>query len=281
MATRKKTKKRAKPHYVRTRKRKGADSSALVRRAVTIVLLLLVVGGILFGVKKGFDLIERKLFSRNPQFEMQHLVVSSDGKLKEDQIREFTELSEGMNLFEVKFKEVEKRLAGVPIVESVYLERKLPHTLIVKVKERMPVAQISGLKSRKHPFVVDRNGYVLPPRQSAASLPLIKGLDTELRLGSQTGHPDVKTALEIIALCDSRGYLRTYARIESMDVKYSDFIDMRLAGGIRIRMPRYSPKSKLQYLDTLLKIERGKGRRVKEVDLTVDSTKVKVPISHY
>ncbi len=281
MATRKKTKKRAKPHYVRTRKRKGADSSALARRAITLVLLLLVVGGVLFGIKKGFDLIGRKLFSQNPRFEMQHLVISGEGKLKEDQIREFTELSEGMNLFEVKFKEVEKRLAGVPIVESVYLERKLPHTLIVKVKERMPVARISGLKSRKYPFVVDRYGYVLPPRQSAASLPLIKGLDTELRLGSQTGHPDVKTALEIIALCDSRGYLRTYARIESMDVKYSDFIDMRLAGEIRIRMPRYSLKSKLQYLDTLLKIERGKGRRVKEVDLTVDSTKVKVPVSHY
>ncbi|MCK4565564.1 MAG: FtsQ-type POTRA domain-containing protein [Verrucomicrobia bacterium] len=280
MATRKKTKKRAKPHYVRTRKRKGADSSALARRATTIALLLLVVIGILFGITQGFKWISRKLFSENPRFEMQHLVVSSDGRLTEDRIREYIELAEGTNLFAVSFADIDKKLSGVSDIESVRLERKLPHTLIVEVKERMPVARITGLNN-KYPFLLDRYGYVLPPRPGAASLPLIKGLDTELRLGSQTGHPDVKTALEIIALCDSRGYLRTYARIESMDVKYSDFIDMRLAGEIRIRMPRYSLKSKLQYLDTLLKIERGKGRPVKEVDLTVDSTKVKVPISHY
>ncbi len=280
MATRKKTKKRAKPHYVRTRKRKGADSSALARRAITLVLLLLMVGGILFGITQGFKWISRKLFSENPRFEMQHLVVSSDGRLTEDRIREYIEISEGTNLFAVSFADIDKKLSGVSDIESVRLERKLPHTLIVEVKERMPVARITGLNN-KYPFLLDRYGYVLPPRPGAASLPLIKGLDTELRLGSQTGHPDVKTVLEIIALCDSRGYLRTYARIESMDVKYSDFIDMRLAGEIRIRMPRYSLKSKLQYLDTLLKIERGKGRPVKEVDLTVDSTKVKVPISHY
>ncbi len=281
MATRKKAKKRAKPQYVRAKKRKGADPSSLVRRGITLVFLLLIIGGILFGIKKGFDWIERQLFSQNKSFKIQHLVVSSDGKLKEEQIREYTELSEGMNLFEDSFADIEKRLSSVPVVESVRLERKLPHTLVVTVKERMPVARISGVKSRKHPFLVDRYGYVMPPRQSATSLPLIKGLDTNLVLGKQSGHPDVMKALEIIMLCDSMGYLRTYVRIESMDVRYSDYIIMQLTGGVRVRMPRYSPKPKLQYLATLIKIERGKGKRVKEVDLTVDSNQVMVPVSFY
>jgi cell division septal protein FtsQ len=279
MATRKKTKKRAKPHYVRTKKRKGGDSPALARRSFSIIVLLLVIALIILGIVKGFGLIGRKLFSSNPRFEIQHLVISGDGKLTEDRIREYTGLSEGMNLFDVKFEDIEKNLSDVTIVESVYLERKLPHTLIVKVKERLPVARITGVRSQKYPFVVDRYGYVLPPRQSAVSLPLIKGLDSDIRLGLKAEHPDVEKALEIIALCDSTGYLRTYVRIESLNVKYSDFIDMHLTGGIRVRMPRYSTKSKLQNLATVIKIANGQGKRVKEVDLTVDSPKV--PVSYY
>ncbi len=167
----------------------------------------------------------------------------------------------------------------MPVVESVHLERRLPHTLVVRVKERLPVARVAGRQVQRYPFVVDRYGIVLPPRQSSSGLPLIKGLDVDLRLGVPVDHPDVKNALKIIALCDSIGYLRTYVQIESLDVKYSDFIDMRLKGGIRVRMPRFSLKPKLQNLATIIKIANGQGRRVKEVDLTLDSAKA--PVSYY
>lgn len=279
MARTKKKAQRTKPQYVRSKKRKGADSSAMVRRSFSVILLLVVTGAVLFGIKEGFDLMGRKLFSTNPRFEIQHLVISCDGKLTEDRIREYTGLTEGKNLFAVEFKDIEMALSKVPVVESVYLERKLPHTLIVKVKERIPVARITGRKSQRFPFVVDRYGVVLPPRQSAASLPLIKGMDQDLRLGLPVDHPDVKTSLQIIALCNSSGSLRSYVQLESLDVKYADFIDMRLKGGIRVRMPRFSLKAKLQNLATVIKIASGQGKRVKEVDLTLDSAKV--PVSYY
>lgn len=279
MGTRKQATKRVKPQYVRARKRKGTDSSAFLRRFITIVLLFFVLIGIAIGLRMGLAAINHKLFAGNSSFEIQHLIVSCDGRLTEERIREYTGLAEGMNLFEFRFKEIEKSLAQVPVVESVYLERKLPHTLIIKVKERMAVARISGRQQRPFPFVVDRYGFILPPRQSSASLPLIKGLDTELRLGVPSGNPDVETALQIISLCESTGYLRTYVQIESLDVKYSDFIDMRLKGGIKVRMPRFSIKSKLQNLATVIKIAQGQGKRVQEVDLTLDSAKV--PVSYY
>ncbi len=279
MARQKQTQRRTKPQYVRNKKRKGGDSSALARRVSSVVLLLVVLLAMLWGIMAGFGWIGRKLYSENPRFEIQHLVISCDGKLTEDRIREYTDLAEGMNLFAVKFKEIEKALAKVPVVESVYLERKLPHTLIVKVKERIPVARITGRQSRRFPFVVDRYGIVLPPRQSAKTLPLIKGLDADLRLGLPAEHPDVETVLKIIALCESTGSLRTYVQIETLDAKYADFIDIRLKGDIRVRMPRFSIKSKLQNLATVIKIATGQGRRVKEVDLTLDSAKV--PVTYY
>lgn len=279
MAARKKKTTRKKPHYVRAKKRSGAESSALARRSFTIGMLVIILAGIVAATVYGFKWIGRKLYSENPRFEIQHLVVSCDGKLGEDYIREVSGLREGMNLFEVGFDGIEEKLLGVSRIESVYLERKLPHTLIVKVKERVPVARISGLRVSRFPFLVDRYGYVLPHRRSGATLPLIKGLDRDLQLGLPADHPDVETALKIVALCDSTGYLRTYVRIESLDVKYADFIDMRLHGGIRVRMPRFSLKPKLQNLATVIKIANGQGHRVKEVDLTLDSAKV--PVTYY
>jgi len=279
MAGKKKNGTRMKPQYVRNKKRKGADSSARARRALSMVLLLLVIGGIVYGIKEGFEWIGRKLYSENPRFEIQHLEISCDGKLTEDRIREYTGLAEGMNLFAVKFKEVEMDMEKVPVVESIYLERRLPHTLIVKVKERIPVARITGKQSRRFPFVVDRYGVVLPPRQSASTLPLVKGVDSDLRLGLRAEHPDVEIVLRIIALCESTGSLRTYVQIESLDVKYADFIDMRLKGDILVRMPRFSLRPKLQNLATVIKIAHGQGRRVKDVDLTLDSAKV--PVTYY
>jgi cell division septal protein FtsQ len=149
----------------------------------------------------------------------------------------------------------------------------------VKVKERVPVALISGKTVSKYPFMIDRYGYVLPHRRSMAGLPLIQGLDMDIPLGDPVGNADVDTALQIIGICESSGYLRNYVQLESLDLKYSDFIDMRLKGDIRVRMPRFSLKPKLQNLASIIKVAIGQGRRVKEVDLTLDSAKV--PVTFY
>ncbi len=280
MAARKKTTTRKKPQYVRTKKRKGTDSAALTKRSATIVLVVLIIVGALLGIKAGFGWIHNKLFSKNPRFEIQHLVISSDGKqLTEERIREYIGLREGDNLFAFDFEDIEKELAKVSIIESVSFERKLPHTLIIQVKERIPVARIAGPSVRRFPNVVDRYGFVLPPRRSTANLPLIKGLETDPRLGQPVEHADVETSLKIIGLCESSGYLRSFIRVESLDVKYSDFIVMRLKGGIQVRMPRFSIKPKLQKLASVINIATGQGLRVKEVDLTLDSAKV--PVTYY
>lgn len=276
MARQKKSGKRMKPQYVRNKRRKRADSSTRTRRALSIALLIIVIGGIVYGIKEGFEWIGRKFYSENPRFEIQHLVVSCDGKLTEDRIREYTGLSEGMNLFEVTFKEIEASLEKVPVVESVYLERRLPHTLIVKVKERMPVARIIGKQSRRFPYVVDRYGVILPPRKSASSLPLVKGLDMELRLGMPINHPDIKTALQIIALCDSTGNWRQHIQIESLDVQYQDYIDMRLKSGTRVKIPRYSIMNNLRKLVATIQTGNSRGERYRDIDLTLDSPKVPV-----
>ncbi len=278
MAGRKKKNSSKKPQYVRAKKRSGSDSSAVARRSVTIGLLVVIFGGVIFGVIQGLNWIGRKLYSENPRFELRHLVVKCDGKLSEDYIREVIEIKEGMNLWEFTFGDIEKRLMGVSRVESVYLERDLPDALIVKVKERVAVAQIIGRKATRYPYLVDRFGYVLPPRLSATDLPVIEGLDIDLQLGEHAGHADVETALQIIGMCDSNPTLHKYIKIQRLDVKYGDYIHMYLDGDTRVRMPRHSLEKKLINLSSTIKIGLARGERYREIDMTLDSPKaVTVP----
>lgn len=280
MAARKTRKKSTKPHYVKNRKRKGSGSGVKTRRTAVVLLGLLVVASIITGIALGFQWVGHKLFSENPRFEIQHLEIICDGKLREEQIREYTGLQEGMNLFAFTFREIQEKLEKVPSVESVALERKLPSTLYVAVKERVPVARVM-IGDYKVPRLMDRYGVILPPRSSAelASLPLIKGVDADLRPGDHVESRDVDCVLEIIALCDSKKYLHNYIPLDSLDIQYDDFIDMRLTGGTRVRMPRFQLETKLYHLASVIEFAKTQGKRVKEVDLTLESDKA--PVRYY
>jgi cell division septal protein FtsQ len=280
MAARTAPKKRTKPHYVRNSKRKAVDAPVVAQRTVVVVLTLCLLVCFFVGLVFGFKWVRRQLFSKNPRFEIQHLEITCDGKLREEQVREYSGLREGMNLFGLSFDEIQNELLKSPLVESVTIERHLPSTLSVSVKERMPVARIM-LGHYNVPRLIDRYGVVLPPRMSAelARLPLIKGMEETVQPGKETGNRDVECALEIVALCESKKYLHTYIPLESLDIKYEDFIDMRLTGGARVRMPRFQLESKLYYLASVIEFSRAQGKRVKEIDLTLESEKA--PVRYY
>ncbi len=277
MAARKTKKTLSKTHYVKSRKRKGAESAVVAQRTVVVVFILLLIVSVAAGVGMGFRWVGRKLFSENPRFEIQHLEIVCDGQqYSESKIREYCGISEGMNLFSVSFDEIENALK-LPNVDSVHSERVLPNTLVITVKERVPVSRVM-IKGSRLPRYLDRYGYVLSPSRdpALAGLPLIKGLPEDLRPGYRVVHRDIEALLEIIALCDTNRKLHTFVKIESLDVKYDDYIDMRLKGGSRVRMPRYRLQPKLQELATIIQMATEQGKRLKEADLTLDSPNVVV-----
>lgn len=280
MAARKKTSTRKKPQYVRANKRKGADSSLVARRVLSIGTLVLIIGAIIFGVALGFRWMGRKLFSENPRFEIHQLVISCDGKLSEDYIRSQLDLTEGMNLWAFSFAEIQEKLEGASRIESVFLQRDLPDTLIVKVKERVPVARIMIPNiSTKFPYTLDRFGYVLPPRMKSNALPLIQGLDPEVKPGDQITHPDIDAALRIIGMCESDPYLRDYIALETIDLQYSDYIVLHLNKGTRANISRHSLPQRLAKLASLINVASSRGQRVKSADVTLDS--IHVPTVYY
>ena len=264
---------------IKGKRRSAPEVSVWVRRSFSIVIVMLMFVMLLLGINKGFQWTERKLLSENPRFEIQQLVVECDGKLTEDFIREMSQLHEGQNLFAMSIQEVEANLLKVSRIESVYIERDLPNTLILRVKERHPVARLMGNSYLRYPFLVDRYGVVLPYQRSLSELPLIRGLSEEAGPGKRLSHRDIEFALRIITLIENYSSMNQYIQLDEINISHGDYIELTLKSGVEVRLPRFSMKPKLNKLATVIKIAEGQGRQVKWVDLTVDS--VKVPVRYF
>jgi len=281
MTKKKKNKKNSSRAYLRVKTRKNSETSKWIWRMLSISVLLLFLGLIIWGTTVGYDCLNRTLFTENSLFEIQHLEISSDGRLNEDKIRTYAEISEGMNLFKVSFKEIERRLKGNPLVENVHIWRSLPHTLHITVTERIPQARIQGLITRAYPLLISHSGYILPPRQKTDALPLIKGTKQKLKAGERITSRDITLALQIISECESSNYQRKHIHIRSLNLEYDDYIEMWLQKKIRVRMPRHAIRSKLRKLAAVVENITGQGNPLRNgalIDLTVDSPKVPITI---
>src|SRR5207249_11386834 len=122
--------------------------SSQVRKARTrgLAISLGVAFGLLFGVyllwragEWGLSL----LVYENKAFALQELDIQTDGVISLDQLRRWTAAKPGENLLALDLARVKRNLELVPLIQSVSVERILPHALRIRVIEREPIAQIN------------------------------------------------------------------------------------------------------------------------------------------
>lgn len=248
------------------------------RRALVVILLLGLAAVLLMGVYIGLKYTGSLFLSRNPKFELKTIDISTDGRLTPSLLCEYANLKTGMNLFSINFDTLRKKLEEVPLVETVSIERKLPDTLIIKVVERVAMAQLRW-SVRGLPFLVDRHGIILPMTRSGQSLPLIEGLKLEsLHPGSQIDSPGVRQCLGLLASCDELS-LGAQVTFGSFDLRYPDFVAVTVNGETNVRFPNHSAREKLVRLVNVLQLASEQGRRIQTIDLTPDGRNV--PVTYY
>ena len=238
-------------------------------RIGAILLVTVVLAGIVWVVLLGSKIIGQTLFSENDRFIIKHLDIRSDGKLQPEHIREYAHIDEGMNLFAVDLKQVRDDLSSVPIVSAVSVSRKLPDTLEITVSERIPAARL-GEESTGYPLAVDRGGFVLGPTSISQQLPSITGLQEKgLRPGAQVGDQGVKNALHVLELCDSPSFSR-FLKIKNVDVSHSEYFEVHLLRGERVRLSREDMDVKLTKLCEIMKRTADMGQAIATIDMTVE-----------
>lgn len=157
-----------------------------------------------------------RLVYENKAFAVQEIQVQTDGVIAVDQLRRWAGVKPGENLLALDLARVKRNLEMMSMVQSVAVERIMPHTLRLRVTERDPLAQVYVPQLRTNGTVemgivhLDEAGYVmtlLDPRQRATppapgedTLPDIRGCNqNDLIPGRRVESPQVRAALQLIA----------------------------------------------------------------------------------
>lgn len=186
-----------------------------LRRLTTFLATSSILLGTVYAAWRGGDAAIQHFVFENRAFAIRTIEVETDGVLAPEQIRSWAGVREKDNLLALDLARVERDLKLVPAIETVIIERVLPHSLRIRVTEREPVAQVAFPQLRKGGtyeggiYTLDANGYFMfpveptqratPAVQTNDHLPLIVGLPTrDVRPGKQVESPQVRAALELI-----------------------------------------------------------------------------------
>lgn len=202
-----------------------------------IVFLVLVVGGWF-----GYQAIDDH-FLKNDEFALKHLKISNfeggDTRvLPRERIVEISEIDENGTIFAMDLDEVKQALLDRPEIVDVEVKRKMPDTIEVRVKERVPVAWLScrqlGLAGR-NPYrgvLLDQDGMSFKCEKGfwkvAKDLPVIEfatSADYAFRLGSKFQHERAERALSFVKLMSE---LKTDASWEVERIKVVNFYKLEV-----------------------------------------------------
>jgi cell division septal protein FtsQ len=186
----------------------------------------------------------------NPDFAIQTLDVQTSGKIAQEQLQRWTGVKLGANLIALDLAEVKRRLEMVSAIDSVSVERVLPHTLRVRVTERDVVAQVNvphtdaagGISVSV--YQLDPDGVVVQPldprvctvplAQVNPQLPVITGVNYfQLQAGRRLESAQVQAALRLVTLYD-RSPMAGLVDVQRVDISQPRVIVVTTGQGTEV-----------------------------------------------
>jgi len=205
---------------------------------VTLGFLFVAVFAVLLLWRAGQWVLDQLVYE-NAAFNIQNIQIQTDGDIALDQLRRWSGVHTGQNLFALDLAGVRRDLLLVSLIQSAAVERVLPHTLRIRVLEREPLAQLSLPRPRPDgrlemvTFQLDPEGYVmvpLTPQQRAATaagpdeLPAFSGIrPNEVQAGRRIESPQVQAALQLL-LAFEHSPMEGLTEIKRIDVSAPDVI---------------------------------------------------------
>jgi hypothetical protein len=251
--------------------RKGANRRLALLLGVPVAAALL-----LSTLWLGLMACGRALYSENPRFTIKRLDVRAATARTRSLVREYTRLSEGMNLFSFSPGDVRDYVMRyAPDFLSMTISRGLPGTVVIEVVERTPLARIGA----QGDLVADGEGCLFVAQTGSRDLPVVVGSRlTDPRPGVRADEL-TGAALTALEVC---GTPAIGLRVQSVDVSQPECIVMQVADSMAVRQVRLAWKgmrersaaaradltNRLLWLKTTLASEKGRG--MTQFDATFD-----------
>lgn len=177
------------------------------------------------------------LFTENARFRVAKVEARSDGLLSESLLQSWTKVETGDNLFAVDIKQVRQQLETHPIVKQGVVQRKLPDTLSVVVYERVPIARMGQVEGGMN-LLLDEEGIITNKSFTSKHLPLLRGVDVNVRLGDDISGGKAGPVLPyLVALRNMPGKIRDLLPVKDVIVGNPDMLVFRLKDNFDIYFP--------------------------------------------
>ncbi len=151
------------------RSRSGPLRAVRLRMAVGALAISAGIVLVLFVSWKGGEYLLDRYVYGNPAFGIERIDLQTDGIIPTEQIQAWADVKPGQNLLALDLARIKRDLELVPLIESASVERILPRDLVIRVREREPIARVLVFSARAgdgllEPSAVylDEHGMVIP-----------------------------------------------------------------------------------------------------------------------
>ena len=239
----------------------------------------------LFLLWRGGEWGLRMLVYENKAFALQELDIQTDGVISLDQLRRWIPAKSEDNLLALDLARIKRDLEMAPLIQSVSVERILPHMLRVRVIEREPIAQLNLPKPGTNSaleltvFYLDPQGWVmvpLDPRQRSApinepgeQLPIISGIKPqEVKPGRRLESRQARAALQLLVSFEHSPMVG-FADFRRIDVSAPDVMVARTGQGGEITFGLDDLDQQLRRWREIVDEGQRKGKSLATLDLAL------------
>jgi cell division septal protein FtsQ len=231
------------------------------------------------------ELALNTLVYENQDFAVELIDAQTDGKIAPEQLRRWTGVKVGANLIALDLATVKRNLELVSVIDSVSVERVLPHTLKVRVTERDPIAQVNVPRAGTageifvSVYQLDADGVVIQPldprictvplAQMNPQLPVIAGLNYfQLQPGRRLEQPSVQAALRLVAEFD-RTPMAGLVDLQRVDVSQPRVIVATTGQGSEVTFSLDNVEQQLQRWQQIYNFGLQQQKTIAAADLAV------------
>ncbi|MCX8011960.1 MAG: FtsQ-type POTRA domain-containing protein, partial [Desulfobacterota bacterium] len=135
------------------------------------------------------------LILHSPYLRLEHIRFEGCNNVSPQDLMKLAHIERGVNIISLNLKEIYQKIISNPWIKEVKIERNFPHTLIIKIVERVPVALVHQGKF----FLVDQEGNLfkeIEPRDPI-DFPIITGFSP-----SSNNQQQLKVVLRFLDTAD-------------------------------------------------------------------------------
>ena len=204
-------------------------------------------------------------------FQISNFEIKGNSFLEKSKVMQLAKQSVlGQNIFQANIQLVPDRLRDNPWIETAEVSRKMPDSLQVKIKERIPFAKIEMTDGKT--FLIDRKAFLIKEIESHEYqiLPAMQlNDDTYYEIGSSLQSEEIKNCIKFIEKIISVKNSDQVINFTSITMEEGGRYTLKTPS-TSVRLSEESLKENLDKLRKASKIIHQEGLKIKSIDLTFD-----------